>query len=123
MGLRLRQAARVFRAMLLQFLLSGAVSGVLVALATLGLRLTTQSQLVNLLLEPFSLLFIPGVAIAMLWGAAGHLQKNPKPLADNHDFSTTFVLLSTLAFYFAMSYWLFSRFRRARTLTGRASSA
>ena len=105
--------------------LSAAGSGALVGLASLGMLLTTAPRTLNLLFEPLSLLFLPGIAIAIGWTTLeGHLEKHTKTFADNHDFSITFVVLCTLAFYFAVLSWLLRR-RQQRTAerTARGTSA
>ena len=109
--------------MLLRVLLSITGSGVLVGLASLGMLLTTAPRAVSLLLEPFSLLFLPGIALAIGWTVTeGHLEKHTKSFADSHDFPVSFVLLCTLAFYFLVLYWLLHR-RRGPALTARGTSA
>jgi hypothetical protein len=98
MGLTFRVFARAVRAA------SGA--GLVAALASLGMAVTTESRAVNLLVEPLTLLFVPGVAVAIVWtGIQGHLHQHVKSIADNHDFSSGFVVWCTFLIYFAAFFW------------------
>lgn len=88
-------------------LFSAAGSAILVGLASLGMLLTTEGRAINLLLEPFCLLFLPGIVVAVVWTVVkGHMHQHPRTFADNHDFSAALVLLCTFLVYFAALYWL-----------------
>ncbi len=120
----MRSAAAYLRDFILRLLASAAASAALVGLAVFGTTLTTQSRLVNLLFEPLSLFFLPGVAVAMAWAAAaGELQKHVKKLGDNHDPTTYSVALCALAFYFVAFFWLLRRRQRRAAIATAATSA
>lgn len=78
-------------------------SGAVVGLAVAGIFVTTQTETVSLLLEPFSLLLMPGLLVSLV-------------LANVHDFPPLVVILASFFFYFAFFYtafwWLAER--RAR---------
>ena len=98
-------------------------SAALVGLASLGMIMTTESRVLALLLEPFSLLFLPGVAVALVWtGILGYLHHHVRTVSDNHDFSAAFVVWCTFLFYFVALYQLLKRRRRVGLQTTTASS-
>ena len=121
---RFRGAAIAVRNLALRLVASCAASGVLVGLAGLGTVLTTQSRLVNLLFEPLSLFFLPGVAVAMVTAmATGEVQKHTRRLGDSNDFTPSFVVWCTLAFYLVAFFCLLHRRRRRAVTTTNVTSA
>lgn len=116
--------ALLVRAFLARALLSGAGSCVLVGVASLAMMLTTAPRAVNLVFEPLSLLLLPGIVVAIAWTTAqGHAHRHTRTFADNHDFSVSFVVLCTLAFYFVVLYWLLHLRARTAAQTARGTSA
>ncbi len=112
------------RGFLRRVLLSAVGSAALCGMAACGMMVTTQSQAVALILEPFSLFFLPGMMVAMAWKMTeGHLETQAQLIADNHDFSSSFVFACTLGFYFLLFYWWMHRRHRAAALTARPTSA
>lgn len=73
-------------------LLSAVLSAVVVAVATEAMFVTTAPKLVSLLVEPFSLLLMPGLVAAIL-------------IAGPHDFSPGSVVFISAVFYFGFFYW------------------
>ena len=90
-------------------------SAALVGMASAGMGLTTESRWICLLVEPFSLLFIPGVGLAiMIATIVSHLNHRGKSFEDNHDFTATLVVWCTFLFYAIVLYLMQSwRLRRA----------
>lgn len=74
-------------------LLSAAITALLLYVATEAMFVTTAPKLVSLVLEPFSLLLMPGLAVSIL-------------LAGAHDFTPGSVLFLSAIFYFAFFYWV-----------------
>ena len=73
----------------------------LVSLATVAIFATAQSALVSLLIEPFSLLLLPGLLISL--AAAGP-----------HDFDSRLVVLASFVWYFLLFNLLFYWIARRR---------
>ena len=72
-------------------LLSAAITALLIYVATEAMYVTTAPKLVSLIVEPFSLLLMPGLVVAIL-------------LAGAHDFTPGSVLFLSAIFYFAFFY-------------------
>ena len=73
-------------------LLSAAITALLLYLATEAMFVSTAPKLVSLVVEPFSLLLMPGLVVAII-------------LAGPHDFTPGSVLFIAAMFYFAFFYW------------------
>jgi hypothetical protein len=73
-------------------LLSAAITALLLYLATEAMFVSTAPKLVSLVVEPFSLLLMPGLVVAIV-------------LAGPHDFTPGSVLFIAAMFYFAFFYW------------------
>ena len=73
-------------------LLSAAITAVLLYVATQAMFVTTAPKIISLIVEPFSLLLMPGLVVAIL-------------LAGAHDFTPGSVLFVAAIFYFAFFYW------------------
>ncbi len=78
------------------------LAAAIVALASSAMYVTTAPPLVSLLVEPFSLLLLPGLVVAMI--AAGP-----------HDFTAHSVLLWSLLIYAGLSFFALRRRASART--------
>ena len=76
------------------------LSAVLVAVATAGMYVTTAPRLISLLLEPFSLLLMPGLVVAVM-------------LAGPHDFSPGSVVFIAVVFYCGFFFWALPRISKA----------
>ncbi len=76
------------------------LTAVLVAVATAGMFVTSAPELVSLLLEPFSLLLMPGLVVAVM-------------LAGPHDFSPGSVVFVAAIFYCGFFYWALPRIAKA----------
>ena len=73
-------------------LFSAAITALLLYLATEAMFVSTAPKLVSLVVEPFSLLLMPGLVVAIV-------------LAGPHDFTPGSVLFIAAMFYFAFFYW------------------
>ena len=91
------------RALARHLLSAALLTAILLALASAALDLTTAPALVSLLVEPFSLLLMPGMLISIA-------------IAGRHDeVSARAVLIASACFYFvAFSLLLAHRSRTAR---------
>ena len=76
------------------------LTAVLVSVATAGMFVTSAPRLVSLLLEPFSLLLMPGLVVAIV-------------LAGPHDFSPGSVVFIAAIFYCGFFYWVLPRIAKA----------
>ena len=74
-----------------RLLLSALLTGVLLAVSTAGMCVTSAPRLVSLLVEPFSLLLMPGLVVAIV-------------VAGAHDFSPVSVVWIAAGFYFGFFY-------------------
>ena len=72
-------------------LLSAAISAVLMYVATEAMYVTTAPKLISLVVEPLSLLLMPGLVGAIV-------------VAGAHDFTPGSVLFLSAIFYFAFFY-------------------
>ncbi len=69
---------------------------------------TSAPKALSLLIEPFSLLLMPGLVVAVLSAGA-------------HDFSPLTVVCVAAAFYFCFFFWVFSRWAKSTPIrTGRS---
>jgi hypothetical protein len=94
MAARIRTVAgRVLLAALLTAALMGAAIG--------ALFVTTAPRMVSVLIEPISVLLMPGLLISLAASGA-------------HDFSINVVVASASVLYFAFFYWALNRIARAR---------
>ncbi len=66
--------------------------------ACAGLFVSTEREIVALTVEPFSLLLMPGLLVALI-------------VADQHDFSAHIVLVASACFYGVFFYVALSRWR------------
>ena len=115
MGLDLRLIRRLA--------LAAAGAGALVGLASLGMLVTTEAPALSMLIEPLSLLFLPGIAVALAWGSVlGYLNHHLKAIGDSHDFSLAFVVWCTFASYFVVLLRLLTRRRSHAALTSNLAS-
>ena len=73
-------------------LVSSVITAAAVSIATAAMFVTTAPKLVSLLVEPFSLLLMPGLVVAII-------------IAGPHDFSPGSVVFISAVFYFAFFYW------------------
>ena len=89
-------------ALALRVLFAAAMSAASIGIACEALFLTHTSRLVSLLLEPFSLLLVPGLLIAFV-------------TAGTSDFSPILVLRVSSVFYFLLFLVLALRWRRVHT--------
>jgi hypothetical protein len=86
-----------------RMLIALACSAVLTAAATTALYVTAAPKWISLLLEPLSLLLLPGLAIAMV-------------VAGRQDFSPQAVIEASALFYLLCAYaWLLWRVARTRS--------
>ncbi len=74
----------------------------LLLLAYLGMFVSTAPAPISLLLQPFSLLWMPGLLVALA-------------VAGPHDFSPHLVVIVSFAFYLAFFYYVLRWRRQART--------
>lgn len=95
MGLN-RRYVPPFSASAWRLLLAAGLTSLLLALAYAGLFVTTAPAIVSLLIQPFSLLLMPGFIAASL--AAGR-----------HDFSPQMIILTSVPFYFVFFYAILGR--------------
>ena len=80
--------------------LSAIVTCVLVGVATAGMFVTSAPKFVSLLFEPFSLLLMPGLIVAILFAGA-------------HDFSPLSVVGVAAVFYFGFFFWVLTRWAKS----------
>ncbi len=114
MGLALRQAGIV----VLRLGLAAAGAGALVGLASLGMLMTTAGPALSMLVEPCSLLFLPGIAVALSYAVIhGHLTHHVQVVQENHDFSLWFIVWCTFGFYFLVLLRLMFRRRTIAAMT------
>jgi len=73
---------------------------VLVVVATAGMYLTSAPKYVSLLAEPFSLLLMPGLVLAVV-------------LSGPHDFVPVDVVFIAAGFYLCFFYWALPRIANA----------
>ena len=73
---------------------------ILVGLATEGMFVTSAPKALSLLIEPFSLLLMPGLLVAVLLGGA-------------HDFSPLSVVCVAAVFYFGFFFWVLTRWAKS----------
>ena len=85
-------------------LLSAAITALLLLVATEAMFVTTAPRLVSLLVEPFSLLLMPGLIVAIA-------------LAGAHDFTPGSVVFIAAVFYFAFFYWALTRLSKPARFT------
>lgn len=76
------------------------LTAALVSVATAGMFVTSAPKLVSLLLEPFSLLLMPGLVVAVI-------------LSGPHDFSPGSVVFIAAIFYCGFFYWVLPRIAKA----------
>lgn len=94
------------RSALRRLLLSCLLTGSLIGLAYGGLFVTAAPEAVSLAVEPFSLLLMPGLLVALA-------------IAGQHDFSPAVVLLASAGFYLIFFVGALSwRMRRLRAHRG-----
>ena len=72
--------------------LSALLTAGLILLSCAGMYVTTAPRLISLLVEPFSLLLMPGLVVAIL-------------IAGAHDFTPTSVVCIAAGVYFGLFYW------------------
>ena len=87
---------------------SALLTSVLVAVAAEGLFVTSAPRLVSLLVEPFSLLLMPGLVVAVV-------------LAGPHDFSPLSVVCIAAVFYFGFFFWALTRWARSTRIRAAGS--
>lgn len=88
--------------------ISAMLTACLVTLAAEAMFVTSSPKLVSLLVEPFSLLLMPGLVVAVI-------------VAGPHDFSPLGVVSLTAAFYFGFFYWALTYWARSRRIRTHSS--
>jgi hypothetical protein len=73
-----------------------------------AMYVTTAPKWVSLAIEPVSLFLLPGLVVSLA-------------IAGPHDFSPLWVAAASDTFYFALFYWLFSRWDRRASAFGHGS--
>jgi hypothetical protein len=86
--------------------ISALLTAVLIAVATEGMFVTSAPRLVSLLVEPFSLLLMPGLVVAVI-------------LAGPHDFSPISVVWIAAVFYLGFFFWALTYWHKTRHRTSR----
>lgn len=89
----------------LRIALSAFFSLALVSLSLAGLFVTSAPEFISLLVEPFSLLLLPGVLLSII------------PTGDHRDYPPDAAAYASLLFYFIVFYtalWLRERYKRRR---------
>jgi len=76
------------------------LAALLVSVATVAMYVTSAPKIVSLLVEPFSLLLMPGLVVAVT-------------LSGPHDFSPGSVVFIAAIFYFGFFYWALPGIARA----------
>ena len=92
-------------AIVYRLITAAALTGGLLALSYAGLSVTTAPKILSLIVEPFSLLLMPGLLIALA-------------VAGQHDFSSTVVLTASACFYFMFFFVAITRCTRAQHTSG-----
>jgi hypothetical protein len=81
--------------------ISAAITTVIVVAGSAAMFVTSAPRLVSLLVEPFSLLLMPGLVVAIL-------------IAGPHDFTPIGVVAIASAFYLAFFYWALTQLYKPR---------
>ena len=80
--------------------MAALLTAVLVSVATAAMYVTSAPSFISLLVEPFSLLLMPGLVVAVI-------------LAGAHDFTPGSVLFIASAFYLVFFWWALPRIAKA----------
>ena len=109
---------------LLRILLAAILSAGVTAAASGAVFVTTAPALVSLLVEPVSLLLIPGLLVAMILANATKPFHHAGGKEPTHDFTPQAVVAGALLFYFAFFLVALASYarRRRRRLTSDAAS-
>ena len=84
--------------------ISALLTALLILISSAAIYVTTAPRLVSLLVEPFSLLLMPGLVVAVL-------------IAGAHDFTPAGVVAIASVFYVGLFYWALGR-RQSTTQIG-----